>query len=589
MKYRTHTCGDLRATDAGTQATLSGWIATRRDHGGVIFLDLRDRNGLTQIVFRPEENADVAQAAHALRTEDVIQVTGRIEKRLTGTENSKLPTGDIELVATQLNVLNKAEPVPFPLDQRIQNEDLRLEYRYLDLRRTEMVRNLTLRHRIGQTTRAYLDKHGYLEIETPLLTKSTPEGAREFLVPSRIFPGNFYALSQSPQQYKQLLMVAGIEKYFQIAKCFRDEDPRADRITELTQIDLESSFITPEDIFSLIEGLLKEIFKATCGVDLPTPFKRLTYQDAMDNYGSDKPDLRFGVELRDLSDVFRESQFKVFRGALDNGGCVKAINAKGFACITTGQIEELTELAKQYGAKGLAFIKIENGEWKSPIVKFFSDAEKAAISERMKIEEGDLILFGADQWQTVCEVLGRIRLRVAEIQSLTKDKEGFEILWVIDFPLLAFSAEENKWNAVHHPFTRPKTEDMALLEAGEYGKVRAEAYDVVINGVEIGGGSIRIHEQDLQARIFEVLGITPDKQQLLFSHLLKAFSFGAPPHGGIALGVDRLAMQVCGTDNIRDVIAFPKNSKGQDLLMGSPSSVDARQLREVSIQSTKKV
>ncbi|MEO8205570.1 MAG: aspartate--tRNA ligase [Chthoniobacterales bacterium] len=588
MKYRTHTCGDLRAKDAGTEATLSGWISTRRDHGGVIFIDLRDRSGLTQIVFRPEENPDIAELAHTLRTEDVIQVSGSVEKRLEGTENAKLPTGEIEIVVRKVTILNKSEPIPFPLDERIQNEDLRLEYRYLDLRRPEMVRNLTLRHRIAQTTRAYLDKHDFLEIETPLLTKSTPEGAREFLVPSRVFPGSFYALSQSPQQYKQLLMVSGIERYFQIAKCFRDEDPRADRITELTQIDLEASFITREDIITLIEGLLKDVFKATNGTEIQTPFRRLTYDEALNGYGSDKPDLRFGVELRELSDVFRESQFKVFRGALDNGGCVKAINAKGFACITTGQIEELTELAKQYGAKGLAFIKIENGEWKSPIVKFFTDAEKAAISEQMKIEEGDLILFGADKWEVVCEVLGRIRLRVAEIQNLVKASTQLEILWVVDFPLLAFSPAENKWNAVHHPFTRPKTEDIALLDAGEYAKVRAEAYDVVINGVEIGGGSIRIHEQDLQARLFEVLGITVEKQELLFAHLLKAFSFGAPPHGGIALGVDRLAMQICGTDNIRDVIAFPKNSKGQDLLMNSPSPVEVRQLRELSIQTTKK-
>lgn len=589
MTYRSHTCGALRKADAGSQATLCGWVDSRRDHGGVIFIDLRDRNGVTQVVFRPEEQADLALRAHDLRSEDVIQISGKIAPRLSGTENAKLVTGDIEIVADTLTILNKADVLPFPLDETSVNEDLRLEHRYLDLRRSEMVRNLTVRHKIIKTTRDYFDKEGFLEIETPVLSKSTPEGAREFLVPSRIFPGSFYALSQSPQQYKQLLMVAGLEKYFQIAKCFRDEDPRADRITELTQIDLEASFITQEDIFPLIEGLLVNVFKAARGVDISTPFLRMTYDEAMNRYGSDKPDRRFGMELVALDEVFRESQFKVFQGALSSGGVVKAINAKGFADITTGQIEGLTELAKQYGAKGLAFIKVENNEWKSPIVKFFSEAEKAALTQQLGIEEGDLILFGADQWEVVCNVLGRIRLRVAEIQQLVKDKEALEFLWVVDFPLLAYSAEDQKWNAVHHPFTRPKTEDVALLDSGEFGKVRAQAYDVVLNGVEIGGGSIRIHEPDMQARIFEVLGISADKQQILFPHLLKAFRFGAPPHGGVALGVDRLVMLACGTENIRDVVAFPKNNRGEDLMMSSPSPAEPRQLRELALQVTKKL
>lgn len=588
MTYRTHHCGALRKTDAGARATLCGWVDSRRDHGGVIFLDLRDRAGLTQVVFRPEEHPEAAKAAHALRGEDVIQISGLVAPRLVGTENPKLSTGEIEVVADSLIILNKSEVLPFPLDEESVNEDLRLEHRYLDLRRPAMVRNLTVRHKILKATRDYFDGQGFLEIETPILSKSTPEGAREFLVPSRIFPGNFYALSQSPQQYKQLLMVAGIERYFQIAKCFRDEDPRADRITELTQIDLEASFFTQEDVFPLIEGLLAEVFRAARGVEIPRPFPRLTYAEAMNRYGSDKPDRRFGVELVALDDVFRESQFKVFRGALDSGGTVKAINAKGLAGITTGQIENLTELAKQYGAKGLAFIKVEGGEWKSPIVKFFSEAEKSALTDRLAIEEGDLILFGADAWETVCTVLGRIRLRVAEIQSLVKDPDALEFLWVVDFPLLAFSAEDQKWNAVHHPFTRPKSEDLSLLEAGEYGRVRAEAYDVVLNGVEIGGGSIRIHEPDLQARVFEVLGLPPEKQQLLFPHLLKAFRFGAPPHGGVALGVDRLVMLAVGTENIRDVVAFPKNNRGEDLMMNSPTPAEPRQLRELGIQTTKK-
>lgn len=589
MTYRTHTCGALRKADAGSRVTLCGWVDSRRDHGGLVFIDLRDRNGITQVVFRPEEHAEAATAAHGLRSEDVIQVSGLVAPRLSGTENSKLATGDIEVVVDSITVLNKSDVLPFPLDEDSVNEDLRLQHRYLDLRRPAMVRNLTTRHKVIKATRDYFDTQGFLEIETPVLSKSTPEGAREFLVPSRIFPGSFYALSQSPQQYKQLLMVAGVERYFQIAKCFRDEDPRADRITELTQIDLEASFITQEDIFQLIEGLLVEVFRSARGVEVPTPFERMTYLDAMNTYGVDKPDRRFGVKLVELSDVFKDSQFKVFRGALDSGGTVKAINAKGFANITTGQIEALTEMAKQSGAKGLAFIKVENGEWKSPIVKFFTDAEKAALVERLGIEEGDLILFGADQWETVCTVLGRIRLRVAEILNLITDKDELNFLWVVDFPLLAYSAEEQKWNAVHHPFTRPHADDLALIEAGEYGKVRAQAYDVVLNGVEIGGGSIRIHESDLQARMFEVLGITPEKQQLLFPHLLQAFKFGAPPHGGLALGVDRLVMLACGTENIRDVVAFPKNNRGEDLMMSSPTPAEPRQLRELGISVGKKL
>jgi len=585
--YRTHHCNELRASDAGKEASLAGWVDSRRDHGGVIFIDLRDREGLTQVVFRPEESPEIAASAHSLRSEDVIKVTGKVALRLEGTRNQKLATGEIEVVAASLSILNRSEVLPFPIDGEVGSEDLRLAYRYLDLRRASLVRNLRMRHRLAKATREYLDREGYLEIETPVLSKSTPEGAREFLVPSRLIPHHYYALSQSPQQYKQLLMVGGIERYFQIAKCFRDEDPRADRITELTQIDMEASFIGQEDIFRLIEGLLKEIFRATGGVEIETPFPRLTYQTAMDRFGIDKPDLRFGMELVELSNLFRTSQFKVFRNAVDTGGVVKAINAKGFANITTGQIEELTNLAKSAGAKGLAFIKVERGEWKSPIVKFFSEAEKAELSQALSIEDGDLILFGADTWETVCTVLGRIRLKVAEICKLVRDPSELKFLWVLDFPLLGFDPIERKWSAMHHPFTRPKAEDLEILAAGQYGKVRAEAYDVVLNGVEIGGGSIRIHEQELQAKMFEVLGISPEQQQRLFGHLLRAFTFGAPPHGGIALGVDRLVMLITGTSNIRDVIAFPKNSRGQDLMMESPSEVPEKQLRELHIQNRK--
>jgi aspartyl-tRNA synthetase len=583
MSYRTHTCAQLRACDASNRSTLCGWVDSRRDHGGVIFIDLRDREGLTQVVFRPEEHPEAARAAHGLRSEDVVRVSGIVAPRLAGTENPKLPTGAIELVADTLEILNKSDVLPFPLDANVSNEDLRMEFRYLDLRRPAMTHAMTTRHRIMKATRDYFDSKGFLEIETPLLSKSTPEGAREFLVPSRLVPGSFYALSQSPQQYKQLLMVGGIEKYFQIAKCFRDEDPRSDRLTELTQIDVEASFITPEDIYALVEGLLARIFSATRGIDIPTPFDRLTYREAMDRFGSDKPDRRFEMPIHDVGDIFADSDFKVFRSALESGGVVKAINARNFASITTGQIEALTELAKRSGAKGLAFIKSENGGWKSPIVKFFSESEKSALRERLDIREGDLVLFGADAWETACTVLGRIRLEVAEMCSLVHDPAALDFLWVVDFPLMAWSEEENKWNAVHHPFTRPKTEDFPALEAGDYGSVRAEAYDVVLNGVEIGGGSIRIHERDLQEKIFAALGISPEKQQLLFPHLLKAFRYGAPPHGGVALGVDRLTMLACGTSNIRDVVAFPKNSHGEDLMMGGPTPVEAGQLAQLGI------
>ena len=596
--YRTHDCNSLRKSDIGKDATLAGWIHVSRDHGGVIFIDLRDREGLTQVVFRPEENAALAKEAHGLRSEDVIQVTGKVAPRVPGTENPKLATGDIELIPTQLRILNRADDLPFPIDAEIHNEDLRLTYRYYDLRRPELSRNLRVRHRAAKATRDFLDSQGFLEIETPILSKSTPEGARDFLVPSRLMPGKFYALPQAPQQYKQLLQVAGVEKYFQIAKCFRDEDLRADRQPEFTQIDIEGSFITPDDIFRLTEGMLASIFKATRKIDIKTPFDRLTYREAVSRFGSDKPDRRFGMELVDLSDEFRASSFKVFRGAIDNGGVVKAINAKEFAGITIGQVDELTEIAKTFGAKGLAFIKIENGEWKSPIVKFFSDAEKAALQTKLQIAEGDCVFFAADKWEIACEVLGRIRLRVAEIQDLLgkgKGKSGsdsgsgpgkeiWDFLWVYDFPLMQWSGEENKWNAVHHPFTRPKAEDMPLLEHKKFAEMRAEAYDVVLNGVEIGGGSMRIHEPELQAKMFAALGVSEADQQSMFGHLLRALRLGAPPHGGLAMGFDRIVMLICGAQSIRDVMAFPKNNRGMDLMSQSPADVDPRQLRELGIK-----
>ena len=590
--YRTHDCNSLRKGDIGKEVMLAGWVNVTRDHGGVIFIDLRDREGLTQVVFRPEENARLAKQAHTLRGEDVMQVSGRVAARPPGTENPNLATGEIEIIPSELTILNRADDLPFPIDAEPQNEDLRMTQRYFDLRRPRLARNLRLRHRVANATRDFLDSQGFVEVETPILSKSTPEGARDFLVPSRLMPGKFYALPQAPQQYKQLLMVAGVEKYFQIAKCFRDEDLRADRQPEFTQIDIEASFVTPDDIFKVTEGMLAAIFKATRNIEIKTPFDRLTYREAVSRYGSDKPDRRFEMELVDLGEIFRESSFKVFRSALDAGGVVKAINAKGFAGITIGQADELTEIAKLYGAKGLAFIKIENGEWKSPIVKFFSEAEKRALGSKLNIEEGDCVFFAADKWEIACEVLGRLRLRIAEIQDLQgrarpPGAPEWDFLWVTDFPLFEWSPEENKWNAMHHPFTRPKAEDIPLFEAKKFPDVRAEAYDIVLNGVEIGGGSLRIYEPELQEKMFEALGIRSEDQQSQFGHLLRALRLGAPPHGGIALGLDRLVMLICGEQSIRDVIAFPKNNRGMDLMTNSPSEVDPRQLRDLGIKLAK--
>src|SRR5262245_50901769 len=590
--FRTHDCNSLRKRDIGRQLTLAGWVNVTRDHGGVIFIDLRDREGLTQVVFRPEENAELAKQAHALRGEDVIQVSGTVAARLPGTENPNLATGDIEIIPNTLRILNRSAPLPFPIDAEPQNEDLRMTHRYLDLRRPRLARNLRIRHRAAKATRDYLDSQGFVEVETPILSKSTPEGARDFLVPSRIMPGRFYALPQAPQQYKQLLMVAGVEKYFQIAKCFRDEDLRADRQPEFTQIDIEASFVTPDDIFAVTEGMLAAIFKAARNIEIKTPFDRLTYREALDRYGSDKPDRRFEMELVDLVETFRESSFKVFRRALDAGGVVKAINAKGFAGITIGQADELTEIAKLHGAKGLAFIKVENGEWKSPIVKFFSDADKTALQSKLNVEEGDCLFFAADKWEIACEVLGRLRLRIAEMQDLlgrarSPSAPVWDFLWVTDFPLFEWSPDENKWNAMHHPFTRPKAEDMSLFEAKKFPEVRAEAYDVVLNGVELGGGSMRIYEPELQEKMFEALGISPEARESQFGHLLRAFRLGTPPHGGIALGFDRLVMLICGEQGIRDVMAFPKNNRAMDLMSQSPSEVDPKQLRDLGIKLAK--
>ena len=493
------------------------------------------------------------------------------------------------MAATDLVIINKAEVLPFQLEKELSNEDLRLRHRFLDLRRPRLTRNLRIRHLVTKAARDYLDASGYIEVETPILSKSTPEGARDFLVPSRMHHGSFYALPQAPQQYKQLLMVAGVERYFQIARCFRDEDLRADRQPEFTQVDIESSFTDPDQIIELVEGCLAAMFEAGRGLNISTPFERMTWHDAMDRFGSDKPERRFGMEIADLSELFAESGFKVFSGAVANGGVVKAINAKGFSGITTGQVDKLTEIAVNHGARGLAYIQVRGedpGTWRSPITKFFSKEELAGLKDELEVEEGDLVLFAADKWQAACEILGRIRLECASMQGLLEGKENeFDFLWVTEFPLLAYDEEEGRWAAVHHPFTRPVDEDRTRLESGEYEGLRAQAYDVVLNGHELGGGSIRIHEADMQATMFEALGISEEKARAEFGHILDAFQFGAPPHGGLALGLDRIVMLIAGEQSIREVIAFPKNNKGADLMTSSPAPAAPNQLRDLQIKS----
>ncbi len=590
---RTHHCNEIRPTHIGETVTLIGWVNTVRDQGGVIFIDLRDREGITQCVFRNEVSAEAAALSHKLRSEDVVQVTGKVDERLkteeVDTKNDKLETGEVEVTVSELVIVNKAEVLPFQLDKELSNEDLRLKHRYLDLRRPRLARNLRQRHALTKAARDYLSEQGFIEVETPILSKATPEGARDFLVPSRINPGKFYALPQAPQQYKQMLMVAGVEKYFQIARCFRDEDLRADRQPEFSQIDIEASFVDQEDIIVLIEGMLSSMFSQARGVEVPVPFERLTWHEAMDRYGSDKPERRIGMEMVDLSEDLKDCEFRVFSGTIANGGVVKAINAKGFAGISVGQIDKLTKLAQEAGAKGLAYIQARDTDrstWRSPFVKRMTDAEIEALRHKLDIEPGDLILFAADQWEPACEVLGRIRLEVAHLQNLLEGNDELDFLWVTEFPLLVFDEEEGRYVAVHHPFTRPLKEDEEKLRQGELDGLRAQAYDVVLNGYELGGGSIRIHESDLQSSMFEALGITAEEANTEFAHILEAFKFGAPPHGGIALGLDRVVMLACREDSIREVIAFPKNNKGAEIMTSSPAPATATALRDLRIKST---
>lgn len=581
-------CGEINEADIGKNISIAGWVFRRRDHGSLIFIDLRDRSGLCQIVFSPDIAGDAHTKAHDLRAEYVISVSGEIRRRPAGTENASLPTGTVEMYVQKLNVLNEASPLPYSMeDAGDASEALRLKHRYLDLRRPEMQKNLIMRHKITKITRDYLDERGFLEIETPMLTKSTPEGARDYLVPSRLNPGHFYALPQSPQLFKQILMVSGMEKYFQIVKCFRDEDLRADRQPEFTQVDLEMSFINREDILLLMEGLMKRLFKAVLNIDIETPFQRLGYHESMERFGNDKPDLRFGLELKDMADLAGKGTLKVFLDALQNKGMVKAINGKGMAGFSRKEIDMLTAEAQSFGAKGLAWIKIKNG-FDSPIAKFFPKDILKQMADRLAAEEGDMMLFVADKPRVTYDVLSRMRLALGERLNLIN--KGYKFAWILDFPLLEWDDEEQRFQTMHHPFTSPMDEDMGKMLTGDIkdknllSSLKAKAYDLVLNGYEIGGGSIRIHNQEVQKRMFEVLNIPEEEAKMKFGFLLDALQFGAPPHGGIALGLDRLVMIMAGATSIRDVIAFPKTQKAFCMMSGAPSVVEPRQLKELHIK-----
>ena len=580
---RTHTCNDLGPDFLDRETILMGWVLRRRDHGGVIFIDLRDRWGITQIVFNPEINEAVHAKAHQLRSEWVIAVRGTVARRPAAMENHKLKTGAIEVLVHELRILNTSETPPFPLDEDIEVSDtLRLQYRYLDLRRPEIANNLVLRHQALQTVRSYLNDNSFLEIETPMLTRSTPEGARDYLVPSRVNAGKFYALPQSPQLFKQILMVAGMDRYYQIVKCFRDEDLRADRQPEFTQIDMELSFITEAEIITLVEGMIKNLFKAVRGIELQPPFAQMTYDEVMRRYGTDRPDTRFGLELVDLTETLRGCGFKVFQSAIEKGGVVKAINAKGCGGFSRKDLDDLTEFAGRFGARGMAWIKIKEDEWQSPITKFFSPEEIAAMATALDARPGDLILFGADQTRTVHQVLAELRLELARRLGLI-EPGSFSFLWVTDFPLLEYDDEARRYTAVHHPFTAPREDQLDLL-ATDPGAVKSRAYDLVLNGSEIGGGSIRIHNPAMQQQIFEALGIDAEEAREKFGFLLRALELGAPPHGGIAFGVDRLMMLLTGSSSIRDVIAFPKTQKATCPLTDAPSPVARKQLTELHLR-----
>ncbi len=581
---RTHTCNKLGKKNVGEDVVLMGWVLRRRDHGGVIFIDLRDREGITQIVFNPEINPEVHEKAHQIRSEWVLAVKGKVEPRPGDMANPKLVTGEIEVLIDDLCILNKSETPPFPIDEETEvSDNLRLQYRYLDLRRPEKAENLIVRHKAVQAIRNYLNDNEFLDIETPMLTRSTPEGARDYLVPSRVNAGKFYALPQSPQLFKQLLMVAGMERYYQIVKCFRDEDLRADRQPEFTQIDMELSFVDEEQVIEVTEGMMIPLFKETLGIDVAPPFARISYDEAMNRFGTDRPDTRFGLELVDLTEIAADCGFKVFRSVADGGGTVRAINAKGCATFSRKDLDDLTDYVVQFGAKGLAWVKMKaDGEWQSPIAKFFSDEERARIAEELGAVEGDLLFFGADKPATVFQSLGELRVELARRLGLL-ESDTFNFIWVTDFPLVEFDEKDKRFQALHHPFTAPKEEDIELLES-DPGAVYSRAYDLVLNGTEIGGGSIRIHQREVQAKVLRALGISEEEADDKFGFLLKSLQLGAPPHGGIAFGLDRLLMIITGSSSIRDVIAFPKTQKATCPLTEAPASVARKQLTELYLR-----
>ena len=584
FKRRTHTCGELREANIGEHVVLNGWVAIRRDLGGVIFIEVRDRYGITQVVFEPSFNEDAHEHGKKLRSEFVISVEGKVRKRPEGTENPALPTGNIDVMVDRLVILNHADTPPFAIEDNIDaHEDLRLKFRYLDLRRNEMQNALMLRHKMYQIARKYLDSQSFIEIETPILMKSTPEGARDFLVPSRMHKGKFYALPQSPQSYKQILMVSGFDRYFQIVRCFRDEDLRADRQYEFTQIDIEMSFVDVEDIFGMVEGLMKEYFKDILKVDLKTPIPRLSFEEAMEKYGSDKPDLRFGLQMVTLNNVFSKSEFKVFRDSVEKGGIVTGLLAKGCGEYTRNQLDVITDYVKKLGAGGLIWMRVKGNDIEAPVAKFLSGEEKSNLRSAMKAEAGDLLFILTGPRIKTLSIMGHLRLEMAKRMNLIKSDAAPSLLWVTEFPLFEWDEETKRYYAMHHPFTSPRIEDIPLMTS-DPGNVKARAYDLVLNGNEIAGGSIRIHDAELQSKMFDALGIGEEEAKEKFGFLMNAFKYGAPPHGGIAFGFDRLAMLFAGKSSIRDVIAFPKTSSGMSLMDDAPSIVDEHQLKELYIK-----
>ncbi|MDD9269812.1 aspartate--tRNA ligase [Paenibacillus sp. GCM10023248] len=583
MMLKTHHCGQLTKAQVGQTVTLNGWVQRRRDLGGVLFIDLRDRSGLVQIVFNPDFSGDALAIADRARNEYVLAVKGKVVERDLETVNKNIPTGEIEVQVTEIEIMNAAKTPPFFIEDGVEvDEAVRLKYRYLDLRRPEMQKTLMLRSKASKVFRNFLDDQGFIEVETPILTKSTPEGARDYLVPSRVHPGEFFALPQSPQIFKQLLMVSGLERYYQIARCFRDEDLRADRQPEFTQVDIETSFLSQDQLLDILEELVVNLMRETAQVEIPRPFQRITHADAMAKYGSDKPDLRFGLELQDVSDIVEASGVQVFANVVKGGGQVKALNAKGCGTWSRKEIDDLLPFAARYGAKGLAWIQVKDGEFKGPIVKFFSEAEIAALTERLGAEEGDLLLFSADKKKVVADVLGNLRLKIGRDLGLIDDTQ-FKYAWVVDFPLLGYDEEAKRYVAEHHPFTRPNEEDIHLFDT-DPGQIRAQAYDLVLNGYEVGGGSMRIYKREVQEKMFAALGFSNEEAWEKFGFLLEAFEYGTPPHGGFAFGFDRLVMLITGRNNLRETIAFPKTASATDLLMDAPGTVDDKQLEQLSIR-----